>query len=141
MKAPFSGGCACGAIRYECANPPVYMGNCHCEHCQQATGSAYLPAVAVPEGDFALSGSEPGVYDRPSDKGHNMRRAFCTECGSPVFLINGASPTLRIIYAGSLDDPGQYRPRMNIFTASAHPWDLIDPDIPQSTGMPERRRS
>ena len=26
MDLPFGGGCACGAIRYECAAPPRYMG-------------------------------------------------------------------------------------------------------------------
>ena len=56
------------------------------------------------------------------------------------FLINGTNPTLRIIYAGSLDDPGAFRPGMNIFTASAHAWDLMDPDLPAFAGMPERRR-
>ena len=30
MDLPFGGGCACGAIRYECAGAPRYMGNCHC---------------------------------------------------------------------------------------------------------------
>ena len=140
MDAPFSGGCACGAIRYTCANKPVYMGNCHCRHCQQATGGPYLPAVGVKETDFVMSGDEPGFFDRPADIGHNMRRAFCRRCGSPVFLINGTNPTLRIIYAGSLDDPGAFRPGMNIFTASAHAWDLMDPDLPAFAGMPERRR-
>ena len=37
MDIPFGGGCACGAIRYECAGAPRYMGNCHCTDCQQAT--------------------------------------------------------------------------------------------------------
>ena len=39
MNVPFGGGCACGAIRYECAGAPRYMGNCHCRDCQQATGA------------------------------------------------------------------------------------------------------
>ena len=49
MDLPFGGGCACGAIRYECAGAPRCMGNCHCTDCQQATGGAYLPAVMVME--------------------------------------------------------------------------------------------
>ena len=139
MDAPFSGGCACGAIRYRSSSPPVYMGNCHCAHCQQATGSGYLPAVAVKEADFALTGDEPTHFDRPADKGHNMRRFFCSKCGSPLYLINGASPHLRILYAGSLDDPSAYRPGMNIFMDSAQAWNPVNPALPQIAGMPERR--
>ncbi len=47
MTDSFSGGCACGAIRYRSTGPARYMGNCHCRHCQQATGGAYFPAVLV----------------------------------------------------------------------------------------------
>lgn len=39
MTDSFSGGCACGAIRYRSTGPARYMGNCHCRHCQQATGA------------------------------------------------------------------------------------------------------
>ncbi len=56
MAAPFSGGCACGAIRYECAAEPLYMGNCHCRDCQRATGSAYFVAVGVSAPAFRLIG-------------------------------------------------------------------------------------
>ena len=90
MNVPFGGGCACGAIRYECAGAPRYMGNCHCTHCQQATGGASMSVVVVKESDFALLSGEPSWFERPSDGGHPMRRAFCPACGSPLFLTNGA---------------------------------------------------
>ena len=71
MDVPFGGGCACGAVRYECAAPPRYMGNCHCTHCQQATGGAYMPVIVVKEDDFSLlrggrAGSkDPRIRDMP----------------------------------------------------------------------------
>ena len=136
MQAPFTGGCACGAIRYEATGAPRYMGNCHCRDCQQATGSAYFPAVLVLERDFRLLSGEPAFFERPADRGHPMRRAFCRDCGSPLFLINGANEAVRVLYAGSLDDPGRYRPSRNIFMASAQPWNPVDPDLPQHEGMP-----
>lgn len=34
MTAPFSGGRACGSIRYVCTREPVAMRNCHCVDCQ-----------------------------------------------------------------------------------------------------------
>ena len=138
MTVPITGGCACGAIRYHCSGPPVYMGNCHCRDCQQATGSAYFPAVVVKEGDFSLRSGEPSWYERPADKGHPMRRAFCPACGSPLFLINGANTSARALYAGSLDDPSWYRPSRDIYVASAQPWNPMHPELPKDEGMPER---
>ena len=136
MDLPFGGGCACGAIRYECSGAPVYMGNCHCRDCQQATGSGFFPAVAVREREFSLLSGEPAWFERPADRGHPMRRAFCPSCGSPVFLINGASESVRVLYAGSLDDPGLYRPSLDIFVDSSQPWCRMDPDLPKHKGMP-----
>ena len=138
MNVPFTGGCACGAIRYNCASPPRYMGNCHCRDCQQATGSAFFPAVVVEEGDFTLLRGEPSWFESPSDKGHSMHRAFCPGCGSPVFLINGANATVRALYAGSLDEPSWYRPSRDIYVASAQPWTAMDPELSKDEGMPGR---
>ena len=39
MNVPFTGGYACGAIRYRCSGAPRYMGNCHCRDCRQAPGA------------------------------------------------------------------------------------------------------
>lgn len=136
MPQSFTGGCACGAIRYRSAEPARYMGNCHCRHCQQATGSAYFPAVVVKDSDFTLEKGEVAWFERPADPGHVMRRGFCRDCGSPVLLTNGARPGVMVIYAGSLDDPGWYKPSRDIFVKSAQPWDCMDPNLPKFDGMP-----
>ncbi|MCH9672919.1 MAG: GFA family protein [Gammaproteobacteria bacterium] len=136
MSTEFSGGCACGAIRYACTEAPLYMGNCHCRDCQQATGSAYFPAVLVKEEDFSLVRGTPNWYERVADAGHPIRRAFCPSCGSPLFLINGARPNGRVIYAGSLDDPSWFEPSRDIYVASAQPWDVLHAGLPKFDGMP-----
>lgn len=138
MSEGFTGGCACGEIRYRCEGAPVRMSNCHCRDCQQATGSAYFPAVVVKAVDFELTAGTPSVFERPADSGTMMQRAFCPSCGSPVFLINGAATAFRAIYAGSLDDPSWYDPIRDIYAASAQPWDLMNPDLKKHDGMPER---
>lgn len=138
MPSQFSGGCACGAVRYECTAEPVYMGNCHCRDCQRATGSAYFAAAAVREAAFRLVQGEPSWHESQADRGHTMRRAFCGQCGSPVFLQNGASAKTRVLYAGSLDDPSWYKPSRDIYAASAQPWDVMNSDLPKDQKMPVR---
>jgi len=126
-----TGGCACGSIRYSFDHSPRYMGNCHCRDCQQATGSAYFPGVLFLEREFSLLNGEPKWYESKSDAGNTMRRGFCSDCGSPLFLLIAENEGIRLIYAGSLDDPSLYRPSRDIFTSSAHSWDLMSPDIPK----------
>ena len=137
MPVPFSGGCACGAIRYSCASKPRYMGNCHCRDCQQATGGAFFTAVVVKASDFSILSGEPSWFEKPADRGHIMRRAFCSDCGSPLFIVNESNTNARALYAGSLDDPSWYEPSRNIYVASAQPWDLMHPDLPKDDGMPD----
>ena len=43
MPASFSGGCACGAIRYECSAAPLMMLNCHCRDCQRENRRRVCP--------------------------------------------------------------------------------------------------
>jgi len=136
MLVPFTGGCACGAIRYECTAEPLYMGNCHCRDCQRATGSAYFPAVGMATTAFRLTTGTPAVYEKSADSGHTMRRMFCAQCGSPVFLTNSARSNLAVLYAASLDDPSWVRPARDIYTASAQPWDHLDPALPKFPRMP-----
>ena len=136
MPSPFSGGCACGAIRYACTAEPVFMGNCHCRDCQRATGSAYFAAVVVREAAFELVRGDPSWHESQADRGHTIRRAFCPKCGSPVFIQNGASPKTRVLYAGSLDDPSWYKPSRDFFVASAQPWDVMNADLPKDQHMP-----
>src|SRR5262245_10360494 len=47
VTVPFFGGCACGAIRYECVEAPLRMVNCHCHDCQKVSGSGYSATVIM----------------------------------------------------------------------------------------------
>ena len=56
MTTRVTGGCMCGAVRYECGADPIAMGNCHCRDCQRATGSAFAAAVLVPTSTVNIRG-------------------------------------------------------------------------------------
>ena len=137
MATPFTGGCACGAVRYECAAEPVMTGNCHCRDCQKATGGAFVPALAVPTAALKITG-EPKYYDTKGDSGQTVSRGFCPNCGARLFGKPKVMADLTVIFAGSLDDPSWYRPSMDIYTASAQPWDHLNPDLPKFPQMPQR---
>ena len=137
MKTPFTGGCLCGAIRYECSAEPIVMGNCHCRDCQQATGTAFAAAMLVAVDAVTIKG-DVKYHHVTADSGSIVSRGFCPTCGSRLFS-KPPIPELMGIMAGSLDEPSEFQPGMDIYTASAQPWDYMNPDLPKLDKLPPPR--
>jgi hypothetical protein len=134
MKIPFMGGCMCGAIRYECSAEPIITANCHCRDCQRATGSAFAAGFLVPREAVTIAG-DVKYHEAKGDSGQIISRGFCPNCGSRLFGKR-ATGDLISITAVSLDDPSWFRPAMDIYTASAQPWDYMNPDLPKFPKSP-----
>ena len=138
MSTPIFGGCACGAIRYRAEREPLFSMNCHCRDCQRETGSAYAAVFVVPGAAFKVTQGVPKYFDLTADSGHTTRRCFCGDCGSPLFGRPGIGGDIVTIRAGSLDDPNVFRPSQDIYTASAQPWDHMNPNLPKSPKLPNQ---
>ena len=136
MATPFTGGCMCGAVRYECSAEPVMTGNCHCRDCQRASGGAFVSALAVPRNALKITG-EVKYYDVKGDSGNTVSRGFCPNCGARLFGRPAVVSDLIVIMAGSLDDPSWYKLGMDFYTASAQPWAHMNPDLPKFPQMPQ----
>jgi hypothetical protein len=137
MLAPFTGGCACGAIRYECTAEPLLALNCHCRDCQRASGTAFAAIIRVPAAAFTVTKGAPQFYTVTGNSGNTVSRGFCPECGSSLFSRLSGLPEVVGVRVGSLDDPSGYRPVMDIFVASAQPWDHMNPELPKFPGYPQ----
>jgi hypothetical protein len=128
----FSGGCACGAIRYSFEGEPLVALNCHCRDCQRESGSAYVPVLIVPFKGWKLERGKPRHFSVPADSGELATRNFCGDCGSPLFGLPATRESdIVTIRAGSLDDPSLFRPTRDIYVSSAQPWDVMDPGLPK----------
>jgi Glutathione-dependent formaldehyde-activating enzyme len=68
MKLPQTGGCQCGAIRYEITEAPQLVYTCHCTDCQRLTSSAFSIGIVVPDRVFRLTGVEPRPLQRIADR-------------------------------------------------------------------------
>jgi hypothetical protein len=88
-----------------------------------AGGSAYAAIVAVPKAAVQIPG-EPRYHKVVGQAGKAVERGFCQSCGSQVTVKLERRPDVLGLQAGSLDDPSIYRPMMDVFTASAPPWDI-----------------
>jgi hypothetical protein len=133
MKTPFTGGCACGAIRYECTAEPMVMFQCHCRDCQRASGGPHSCVVIVPAKSFKLTQGSLRYHFTQSAAVGRHKRGFCGDCGSRISGGENAEGTTQIvgINASSLDDPSWFRPKFDIFTSDAQPWDYLDPARPK----------
>lgn len=136
MTAPFTGGCACGAIRFECNAEPMLVAHCHCTDCQKTSGTQGATVVVVPADAFRLTQGTPASYDFTADSGRRVTRQFCATCGTPLFTEAEAMPGAWIIKAAALDDPSWLEPSMHIYTDSAPPWATIPPGATTFPGMP-----
>ena len=128
MPAPYSGGCACGAVRYECTAEPFVSYACHCTDCQKRTGSAFGISVQVPAEAVRVTQGAPKSRIRVADSGNEFTSYFCGDCGSTLFSTSKARPRIRTITGGTLDDSSWVPMQANIWTRSALPWVLMAED-------------
>lgn len=77
-----TGGCLCGAVRFEARNVPSTFSICHCESCRRWTGSA-LFEVSIKTEDLTWHG-DAHIMTRASSEW--AERAWCKECGSNVYF-------------------------------------------------------
>jgi hypothetical protein len=137
MKLPFTGGCACAAIRYESTAEPVAMFHCHCRDCQRSSGGPFTSFVVVPGEAFRLLQGALRFHESPSHRGGTTHRGFCPDCGSPILAKTDANPDIVAIRTASLDDPSWFKLQMDVWTSDAHPWDQMNPALPKFEKYPQ----
>ena len=136
MAATMTGGCACGAIRYECSGDPAMALNCYCRDCQRSGGAAMASVMVMPKDNVKILKGEASFHEVVADSGKKVSRGFCANCGSPLFTKLESFPTVLGIKAGSLDDPNQFKPGMNVYTSSAPTWAPISEGPKKFAKMP-----
>lgn len=129
MTQTISGGCLCGAVRYELAGDLGPAGYCHCEDCRRVSGSAFGVSVRVAAAAFRIVAGSPKSFTKSGDSGRPVTRCFCGDCGSPLYTLPPLHPDVVFIKAGSLDDPSVVRPNRQAWTRSRVSWAEIDPGI------------
>ncbi len=135
MGTGLSGGCVCGAVRYEISGAPVASVQCQCRDCQRATDSGHVNAMAFPQTAIKLT-DELRFHDVRADSGKTTSRGFCPNCGAPIMWKFSRNPELRTILVGSLDDPSSFSPQMVFYASRGHVWDRLDPAVPKFDTLP-----
>jgi len=133
--ADYTGGCLCGALRYQAQGEPLYAGLCYCIDCQKASGSGFIPFMGFASSAVRFSG-ETLKFTSKSAKGRDAVRNTCPVCGSLVFGGVAGKDDSYTLYAGTLDDPSAFQPRIAIFARSRPAWAVIPPGLTIFEAMP-----
>ncbi len=114
-----TGGCHCGAIRYQIDGQPVVHALCHCTDCRRHSGAPMVGWAMYPEAAVTLTKGTPRVYTS-SPQG---RRHFCADCGTGLFYVNGEIlPSLIDVQSATLDDPDLVPAQVHIQVAERLKW-------------------
>ncbi len=114
-----TGGCGCGAVRFEIPEPLVGAAYCHCTRCQRRSGTAVQASAKVEPGSLKVTQGEEHL--KGWAPGEGFEKIFCIECGSALLGRDPQTGELAIVRMGAIDgDPG-IRPQAHQFVAYAGP--------------------
>jgi hypothetical protein len=132
-KLPITGGCLCGAVRFEVYEPPTAVGTCHCRMCQRHTGSAFAAVVRVRKAALRWTRAQPTMF-RSSPI---MERGYCPECGSTLISVHYETPPWKDYEKGDIglamgvfDDPYPYTPTFHYGIEHKLSWVANNDGIP-----------
>jgi hypothetical protein len=136
MTKPYRGGCACGAIRYETADEPIFQNHCQCRDCQMRSGTGHGSYLSFARRDEMAITGEARTWRIAADSGAEKLHAFCPTCGTPVYLTFPAMPAVIAVHAASLDDPAQFEPQVVTYAIRGQAWDTLDAALTKFEKMP-----
>jgi hypothetical protein len=133
-RAPLTGGCLCGGVRFEVTESPVAASYCHCTRCQRRTGTAASAQASIAPGSLrVLQGMDLVASFQPPD---GFAKAFCSTCGSALWSVDPEGNVSGVRLGAFDEDPG-VRPSYRQYVAYAAPWEPIPDD--GLARYPERR--
>ena len=135
MSDTITGGCLCGAVRYQARGEPRFAGYCCCDDCQKQSGSGFIPFMGFSASAIAITG-DAMTHSLPLSDGRVSDRNHCARCGSLVFGGVRGRDEFHTVYAGTLDDLSQFKPKMAINTRFKPDWVILPPGLAVFEGMP-----
>ena len=94
----WSGGCQCGAVRYELSVRPDNSCICHCRMCQKQFGSFFGAFAGSHRDNFKVTRGKLAHFQSSDD----ADRGFCCDCGTPLTYEARSRPRVEVAI-GSFD--------------------------------------
>ncbi len=128
-----TGGCHCGAVRYEAEGEAITHALCHCKDCRRHAGAPMVGWTMYKESAVKVTKGVPKVY-HSSEFG---RRRFCADCGTGLFYTNAkVLPGIVDIQSGTYDNPDLVPARAHIQVAERIGWMARADELPMFERYP-----
>ncbi|KAI7213359.1 hypothetical protein KC333_g6617 [Hortaea werneckii] len=124
---PTKGRCLCGKVGVTVNAPLTDFDSliCHCASCKRRSGGIASFAFMVPKQHVEITGPNSHVtyIDPHTGSGKPMERSMCSECGSPVRIIEGHAPDVWCLQYGLFaDEVDLPPPKLELFRKKACAW-------------------
>ncbi|KAB2657873.1 GFA family protein [Brucella tritici] len=128
--------CACGNLTVTPHQPPQLTALCHCFACQRRTGAPFSANAFYAIDCVEISGTST-EFVRIAESGRKVRMHFCPACGSTVYWLPEAAPSLIGVAVGTFADPAFAPPTLSVFEQSKHEWVSLDGAINHFQRLPD----
>lgn len=130
-----TGGCHCGAIRYQVEGEALTHALCHCTDCRRHAGAPMVGWTMYQERAVKVTSGAPKIYESSTDG----RRHFCGACGTGLFYTNAKMlPGIIDIQSATYDDPNAVPARAHIQVAERIGWMKDAHELPAFERYPPR---
>ena len=102
-----TGGCFCGALRFEVSGEIAMRGLCLCRSCQKISGGAGNLFIGIEASKFRYTQGEPRYFKR-EDAADAPTREFCGQRGVHIAGRSPKAPGGLVVKVGTLDDPSAF---------------------------------
>jgi len=132
-SAKRTGGCLCGAVRYETAGEPFAVNHCHCASCRKHNGAAVVTLAGFKADQVAFRGDARNIYESSPGVG----RAFCGRCGTPLTWEGdgGELGPIFELHISTFDDPDALVPTAHAFYSERIRWFDVADALPRYQGF------
>ena len=124
------GYCLCKRTSWAFEGNQTWACYCHCDDCRRNCGAPVVAWLGVPLQNFEWTGDKPKTFE--SSPG--VFRHFCETCGSPMGFEANHYPGGMHLYAGSLENPKDFRPTFHVNKQSKLPWLGLTDDLAEFEG-------
>ncbi|MEX0347672.1 MAG: GFA family protein [Rhizobiaceae bacterium] len=127
-----TGGCLCGAIRFESQEPPFHVCYCHCGICRRSVGNIAGTWAFFPQASLKFINCQPTWFQ----SSETVSRGFCDKCGSPIAFSNTEYEHICIAH-GALDKQEIYPPQQHWYLEDKLPFVDLQADLHNQCDLPD----
>src|ERR1041385_5059323 len=119
-----SGGCLCGAVRYEARGQPYNIAHCQCLDCRRSSGAAFVTWASFRRSEVRFRTGQPREI-----RWAGRIRTFCADCGTPLTFLAKAEAEEMDLTVCSFDHPESVTPGDHTWVEDRLPWISTNDDL------------